>query len=244
MLEGVGGLVELESVRKYGKYAGLFTVSTLLYRSGSWLFQNKEGISHGVNCLLNKGLKSQRDVCLKTIDYVKEYVPGCHNLNISNSVETKEKFKAFIENARTCDSAESMLKKMNAQINDMWDKCHPNIKNELEKKGLSKIQLTLQSMPEDGSALIRWVSATTNCLEDQKVTERNLQKCEKEKSIKEEKIEKAKDETTKAKGETIEHQKKSKEEIDPLMERKGECKDLEALSSASAASKRKAVLSF
>ena len=209
-------------LQQYMMYTAISAAIPAVMGAVFWAIKNPEVVLNisktahaATDCIFNsKGIKSQKEDCFSAMDYIKNHVVDLKSIDLSNRKETREKIERYTNNLSNNDIAIQMFNDINERTQLIWNSSHMDTKFEMQKR-IRPFFLSIQDIPKSSLDLVSWVQETVSCNEDRR-------KCILEKNEAEQGVKKAKDEI-------IQLQKDFKLEKDPLLERKGECKDLEGL---------------
>ena len=208
--------------------AGGIALGTTLIGAATWAYQNQAGIAKGANaamsftnCVLNNKLQTERNNCFSAVNYMKENFIHLKDMDISNKTECTKMLKVVADDVRGYELTQQVFDDANLRTKRIWDKLNPKLKMEMERR-IAPLHLSLQNIPKSSADLANWVKEAADCNSDRSECMIARDTCLAELKEETRKADKAKDKV-------MQFQDESKIERDILIERKGECKNLEKI---------------
>lgn len=197
--------------------------------AATWAINNKHLLIAGKNaalglkdCVVDQTARKERDIYLKTVTYLKENIEYLKDLNFTNYDSMKDKLQLVVKGVNERNGANQWICDLNERTKDIWEKFDLNTKKSMQDKGITPNTFSLENLPKSAVNLALWIKHSGECTNQ-------LDKCLEEKDTCNLLKEGLQEKINLSKDQTIECQDKWKVDVDPLRERKGECKDLESI---------------
>lgn len=208
------------------RFRGVWAAFPIIAGAIAWGVSNKHTIITGAKtamsvseCVMNNKLKIERDHCVAGMEFLKNNIRPLHNMDIFNKNHTIPLLRDVVDDIREHAIADQWFTEINSRTRNIWDNVQTENRLQLRTK-ISPLSISYEDMPRSVSDLVAWIQETAAC------NEANMA-CSSEKEIFRKKSDSNADKLDSCRI-------KCAEDTKELIERKGECKDLEAIKSEKA----------
>jgi chromosome segregation ATPase len=216
-------------VQNYPIFTAVSTSLSGLIAIGAWAVANQEKIVYSANtamavkdCVLNNKIKVQRDSCFHVVDYLKNSCVDLQELNIYDYNQTKNTLARVVRKVDERNSAFQWIFDLNQRTQNVWNSWEEETKKDMMKRGVIPGSLSLQNIPKSAADMVIWIQETRDCTNKLKVCLNEKDKCVNDRDL-------AIQSSLNDKDTLVQCTKECKQESDSLIERKGECKQLEQI---------------
>ena len=203
------------------QFRGIWTAIPIIAGAIAWAVANRSTIINGAKtalnvseCVMNNKLKIERDQCHAGLDFLKHNVRSLHHMDVFNRNTSIPLLRDLVEDIREHELTDQWFTEINQKTRTIWENVHTENRMQLRSR-ISPLMISYENMPRSVGDLVAWIHETASCNEANAL-------CSSEKENIRKKAESTAD---KLDGCRL----KCAQEMQELIERKGQCKDLEEI---------------
>jgi hypothetical protein len=203
------------------QFRGIWTAIPIIAGAVAWLVANRSSIISGAKtamnvseCVMNNKLKIERDQCFAGMDFLRNNVRSLHHMDVFNKNQSIPLLRDVVEDIREHAIADQWFTEINQRTRNIWDNVQSENRMQLRSR-ISPLAISYDNMPRSVSDLVAWIHETAACNEANVICSTEKEGLRKKADSNADKLDSCRVQCA--------------EDTQDLIERKGECKDLESI---------------